>query len=77
MTLGALLNNWDSSLPATFGYSHLDADVRMNITRSVNEFYFDNENTPTLQVNRQQLMNVRQKFVVIATPEHRNLKSDC
>ncbi|XP_037029459.1 esterase FE4-like [Bradysia coprophila] len=56
--LSVLLSDWDSRLPATFGYSHLDEDSRVNITRRINEFYFGNEATPTLQMDRQQLMNL-------------------
>ncbi|XP_037037435.1 putative inactive carboxylesterase 4 isoform X2 [Bradysia coprophila] len=56
--LAILLSTWDVSLPATFGYSHLNATARTDITRSINLFYFENEATPTVQqLDRQQLMN--------------------
>lgn len=58
LLLSALLSVWDDYLPATFGYSSLNASARAEITRSVNLFYFGNEATPTIQLDRQQLMNV-------------------
>lgn len=58
--LSALLSTWDVSLPATFGYSNLNATARGDITSSINAFYFGNEETPTIDLDRQQLMNVSQ-----------------
>lgn len=58
LLLNGLLTAWDSTLSASFGYSHLNATARADITRSINLFYFENEATPTIQLNRQQLMNV-------------------
>lgn len=63
-SLDELLRNWDVSLPVTLGYSHLNATARSDITRSINEFYFGNETTPTHPINRQTLMNVSKKNVL-------------
>lgn len=56
--LSALLAAWDVTLPATLGYSHLNETARGALTRSINTFYFGNEATPTIGLDRQQLMNV-------------------
>lgn len=58
LLLAFLLSIWDISLPSTFGYGHLNATDQTDITRSINLFYFGNEATPTLQLDRQKLMNL-------------------
>lgn len=60
-SLDELLRNWDLSLPATLGYSHLNATARGDITQSINEFYFGNEATPTNPIDIQTLMNVSER----------------
>jgi len=56
--LSNLLSTWDETLAAKFGFSHLNATARADITRRVNLFYFGNETTPTLDtLDIQQLLN--------------------
>lgn len=57
-SIDELLRNWDSTLPATLGYSHLNVTDIEAITRSINEFYFGNDTTPTNPIDIQALMNV-------------------
>ncbi len=57
-SLDELLGNWNSSLPSTLGYSHLNESDIDEITRSINEFYFGNQATPTQPIDMQALMNV-------------------
>lgn len=55
--LDELLQNWNTTLPATLGYNHLNATDIEDVTRKINEFYFGSEATPTLPINIQSLLN--------------------
>lgn len=61
-SLEELLRNWNTTLPATLGYGHLNVSDIEDITRSINEFYFGNETTPTYPVDIQALMNVSRRM---------------
>lgn len=49
--------NWNRLLPIAFGYDHLYDKEQKEITRELNEFYFNNE--PLSDANRDNLTNVR------------------
>lgn len=59
--LDELIRNWDTTLPVTLQYDHLNATAQEDITRRVNQFYFGNPATPTNQLDQQALVDVSTK----------------
>lgn len=53
-----MIKNWDRLLPIALYYDHLYEDEQKEISRELNEFYFNNE--PFLDSNRDNMTHVRE-----------------
>lgn len=52
-----LIKNWNQALPLSLYYDHLPDKMQTEITKKLEEFYFNNE--PFLDSNRNNLTHVR------------------
>lgn len=69
-----MIKNWDRLLPIALYYDHLYEDEQKEISREINEFYFNNE--PFLDSNRENMTNVRKCRIMSDIKQlNRNLHS--
>jgi hypothetical protein len=60
--ISSLVKDWSSILPVVFYYDHLYVEQQEEITKAINEFYFNNE--PLSEANQGNLTAVsRSKFL--------------
>lgn len=59
LALDSLIAIWDQTLAGSFGYDHLSDSERETVTNKINAFYFGRETTPTNQLDRNHLVDVR------------------
>lgn len=54
--MSSLVREWERALPVIFYYDHLYEDQQKEITKAINEFYFNNE--PLSESNQDNLTTV-------------------
>lgn len=67
LSMNNLIATWNTFLPNTFDYSHLDQVAQDAITSRINGFYFGNETTPTNQLDRNNLIHVSRRLIPITS----------
>lgn len=65
LALENLVTHWNIYLPSSLGYGHLSISQQEEITGKINMFYFGSEATPKIDVDRNNLVNVRKRYITM------------